>query len=238
MIEVINISKSIKNNTIIKGINMKIKPGQIVGLMGPNGAGKTTIFNAITGFIKIDEGTIKIDSQEINYLPPYKRAKFGLSFLPQEHSLFEEISVWENMMIFADFIYKEKETSKQMCEELLQSFGLLEHKDKKAGELSGGMKRKLEVARSLLIKPSYIMLDEPFAGVDPVAISDIKNIFFDLKAKNIGILITDHNVFELLKIIDKGYIISHGSVLAKGTPKELLSNQKVREVYIGYEIEL
>jgi len=236
MIEVINISKSIKNNPIISDVSLEVRPGEIVGIMGPNGAGKTTIFNSISGFVKIDKGLIKIDDQDLTPYPPYERAKFGLSFLPQEHSLFEEISVWDNMIMFADFIYKKDASS--ISEKLLDSFGLLEHKDKKASELSGGMKRKLEVARCLLIEPSYIMLDEPFAGVDPVAISDIKKMLSDLKTENIGILITDHNVFELLKIIDRGYIINHGSVLAKGSPKELLENQKVREVYIGYEIEL
>ncbi|AEF18705.1 MULTISPECIES: LPS export ABC transporter ATP-binding protein [unclassified Hydrogenobaculum] len=238
MIEVSNISKSIKNNPIISDVSLQINPGEIIGLMGPNGAGKTTIFNAISGFIKVDKGTIKIDDQEVTHYPPYKRAKFGLSFLPQEHSLFEEITTWDNMLMFADFIYKNKKDAQNISEELLQHFGLLEHKDKKAGELSGGMKRKLEVARCLLIEPSYIMLDEPFAGVDPVAISDIKRMLLDLKEKNIGILITDHNVFELLRLIDRGYIINHGSVLAEGTPKDLLKNNKVREVYIGYEIEL
>ncbi len=238
MIEVLNIYKSIKNNPIITDVSLVVHPGEIIGLMGPNGAGKTTIFNSISGFIKVDRGVIKIDEQDVTHLPPYKRAGFGLSFLPQEHSLFEEVSVWDNMLMFADFIYKNKEDAKSITEELLQSFGLLEHKDKKAGELSGGMKRKLEVARSLLIEPSYIMLDEPFAGVDPIAISDIKKLLLELKQRNIGILITDHNVFELLRIIDRGYIINHGSVLAEGTPKELLQNEKVREVYIGYEIEL
>ncbi|GAB6077715.1 LPS export ABC transporter ATP-binding protein [Hydrogenobaculum acidophilum] len=238
MIEVINIYKSIKNNPIITNVSLEVHPGEIIGLMGPNGAGKTTIFNSISGFIKVDKGIIRIDGQEVTHYPPYKRATFGLSFLPQEHSLFEEVSVWENMLMFADFIYKNKEDAKNISKELLESFGLLEHKDKKAGELSGGMKRKLEVARCLLIEPSYIMLDEPFAGVDPIAISDIKKLLLDLKQKNIGILITDHNVFELLRIIDRGYIINHGSVLAEGTPKELLKNEKVREVYIGYEIEL
>ncbi len=238
MIEVLDIYKSIKNSPIIVGVSLVVHPGEIIGLMGPNGAGKTTIFNSISGFTKIDRGVIKIDDQDVTHLPPYKRASFGLSFLPQEHSLFEEVSVWDNMLMFADFIYNNKNDAKSITNELLESFELLEHKDKKAGELSGGMKRKLEVARCLLIEPSYIMLDEPFAGIDPIAISDIKKLLLDLKQKNIGILITDHNVFELLRIIDRGYIINHGSVLAEGTPRELLQNEKVREVYIGYEIEL
>ena len=195
MIEVVNVSKVIKHSKILDNVSLEIHPGQIVGLMGPNGAGKTTVFNSISGFIKVDDGVIKIDGEDITNMPPYKRAKFGLSFLPQEHSLFEELSVLDNMLMFSNFIYKDKKTSLEISQKLLQTFNLLEHQHKNASWLSGGMKRKLEVARSLLIDPSYIMLDEPFAGVDPVAISDIKKILLDLKAKNIGILITDHNVF-------------------------------------------
>lgn len=238
MIEIKNVSKSYKNYKVLEDINFYIKQGEIVGLLGPNGAGKTTAFNIVAGFIKQDKGFVYIDEKDVSSLPPYKRANLGLSFLPQEHSLFDEISVYDNIYMFTDIVYKEKNQKKTMAEDILKSFELYEHKDKKARELSGGMKRKLEIARTLIKKPKYLMLDEPFAGIDPVVISEIKELIRSLAEKDIGILMTDHNVFETLKIIDRGYIISRGHIIASGSPKELLNNDEVRRVYLGYDIKL
>ncbi len=227
------IKKSFKRREILKGIDLELKRGEIVGLLGPNGAGKTTLFNCLVGFLSIDSGTIELDNEDITHLPAHKRARKGITFLPQEHTLFEDLTVLENLLIFLEFFEEGRESQLARAEELLADFGLWELRNQKAGRLSGGQKRRLEVARSLIPKPKYIFFDEPFTGIDPIMISDIRSIILNLKRQNIGILITDHNVRETIRMVDRVYIISDGRILAEGEPHEVSEREDVREVYLG-----
>lgn len=227
------IKKYYKKREVLKGVDLDLKRGEIVGLLGPNGAGKTTLFNCLVGFVSVDHGSIELDGEDITHLPAYKRARKGITFLPQEHTLFEELTVLENLLIFLEFFEKGRESQMARAEELLSDFGLLELKDQKAGKLSGGQKRRLEVARALIPKPKYIFFDEPFTGIDPIMISDIKSIMLGLKLQGIGILITDHNVRETIRMVDRVYIISDGKILAEGDPYEVSMREDVKEVYLG-----
>ncbi len=227
------IKKGFKRREILKGINLELKRGEIVGLLGPNGAGKTTLFNCLVGFLSVDGGTIELDDEDITHLPAHKRARRGITFLPQEHTLFEDLTVLENLLIFLEFFEEGRESQLARAEELLADFGLWELRNQKAGRLSGGQKRRLEVARSLIPKPKYIFFDEPFTGIDPIMISDIRSIILNLKHQNIGILITDHNVRETIRMVDRVYIISDGRILAEGEPHEVSEREDVREVYLG-----
>ena len=201
--------------------------------MGPNGAGKTTLFNCLVGFLPVDGGRIELDGEDITHMPAHKRARMGIAFLPQEHTLFEDLTVLENLLIFLEFFEEGRESQLARAEELLGDFGLFELKDQKAGKLSGGQKRRLEVARALIPKPKYIFFDEPFTGIDPIMISDIRSMIFKLKHQNIAVLITDHNVRETIRMVDRVYIISDGSILAEGDPHEVSEREDVREVYLG-----
>ncbi len=227
------IKKNFKNREILKGIDLELRRSEIVGLLGPNGAGKTTLFNCLVGFLAVDGGKIELDGEDITHMPAHKRARRGITFLPQEHTLFEELTVLENLLIFLEFFEEGKESQLARAEELLVDFGLWELRDQKAGRLSGGQKRRLEVARSLIPKPKYIFFDEPFTGIDPIMISDIRSIILSLKRQDIGVLITDHNVRETIRMVDRVYIISDGKILAEGEPHYVSEREDVREVYLG-----
>ncbi|MGK0689358.1 MAG: LPS export ABC transporter ATP-binding protein [Aquificaceae bacterium] len=229
------IRKFFKKREVLKGIDLELKRGEIVGLLGPNGAGKTTLFNCLVGFLPVDGGRIELDGEDITHMPAHKRARMGIAFLPQEHTLFEDLTVLENLLIFLEFFEEGRESQLARAEELLGDFGLLELKDQKAGKLSGGQKRRLEVARALIPKPKYIFFDEPFTGIDPIMISDIRSMIFKLKHQNIAVLITDHNVRETIRIVDRVYIISDGSILAEGDPHEVSKRKDVKEVYLGMD---
>ncbi len=233
-----NLRKFFKGREVIKGISLNLERGEIVGLLGPNGAGKTTLFNSLIGFIKVEEGRIELDGEDITDLPPYRRAKKGIAFLPQEHTIFEDLTVLENLLIFLEFFTDSKEEAITRAEALLEDFGLLSLSHQKAYTLSGGQKRRLEIARSLITKPRYIFLDEPFAGLDPIIVSDIRNLVRDLKHQNIGILITDHNVRETITIVDRVYIISEGKIIAEGSPTEVVGVEEVRKTYLGENFSL
>lgn len=238
MLEAKEIRKSFKGKEILKGVSLSVKKGEIVGLLGPNGAGKTTLFNAIIGFIKVDKGNIVVDGEDITHMPPFKRAEKGLAFLPQEHSLFEELTVFENLLIFLEFFTDSKAEAEAKAEALLEDFGLFKLKNQKAATLSGGQKRRLEIARSLITNPKYLLLDEPFAGLDPIIVSEIRDIVKDLRENGIGILITDHNVRETIRMVDRVYIISEGIVLAHGKPEDVVEIEKVRDTYLGRDFKL
>ncbi len=237
-LEAKELKKSYKNRDVLHGVSLYVEEGEIVGLLGPNGAGKTTTFKCLLGFIKPDSGQILLNDEDITDLPVYERAKKGISFLPQESSIFRDLTVWENLVMFLEFYYDDREKINEKAKELLEEFGIYRLKDQKASTLSGGERRRLEIARSLIINPSFLLLDEPFAGVDPVSVKEINHLILTLKKKDIGIILTDHNVRETLKITDRAYIIAHGSVLAEGTPQEIVENPHVRKVFLGEDFVL
>ena len=232
------IEKAYKGRKVVKGISLEVSQGEIVGLLGPNGAGKTTSFYMIVGLIKPNDGSIFLDNNEITKLPMYKRAQKGIGYLAQEASVFRKLSVEDNILSVLQMTNLAKPEQKEKMESLLEEFGL-EHIRKNRGDLlSGGERRRTEIARALATDPKFVLLDEPFAGVDPVAVEDIQKIVAHLKKKNIGILITDHNVQETLAITDKTYLMFEGNILKAGTPKELSEDEIVRRVYLGKNFEL
>ena len=232
------IEKAYKGRKVVKGISLEVSQGEIVGLLGPNGAGKTTSFYMIVGLIKPNDGSIFLDNNEITKLPMYKRAQKGIGYLAQEASVFRKLSVEDNILSVLQMTNLSKPEQKEKMESLLKEFGL-EHIRKNRGDLlSGGERRRTEIARALATDPKFVLLDEPFAGVDPVAVEDIQRIVAHLKRKNIGILITDHNVQETLAITDKTYLMFEGNILKAGTPKELSEDEIVRKVYLGKNFEL
>jgi len=233
-----NIKKSYKNKLAVKGISIEVKQGEIVGLLGPNGAGKTTSFYMIVGLIKPTEGKIFLDQTEITKFPMYKRAQHGIGYLAQEASVFRKLTVQENIMSVLELTDLSKKEQLERTEQLIEEFNLQERRNRKGDLLSGGERRRTEIARALATKPSFILLDEPFAGVDPVAVEDIQRIIAQLKDKNIGILITDHNVQETLAITDRTYLMFEGNILKHGVPEELAEDEMVRKVYLGQNFEL
>jgi len=233
-----NLVKKYGVRTVVKGVSIEVEQGEIVGLLGPNGAGKTTSFYMISGLIKPNEGRIFLDEEEITTLPMYKRAQKGLGYLAQEASVFRKMSVEHNIMSVMEFGDLTKEQRKQRLEELLDEFGLQKVRKSLGIQLSGGERRRCEIARCLAIDPKFILLDEPFAGVDPIAVEDIQHIIANLKTKNIGIIITDHNVHETLAITDRAYLLYDGSILESGTPEQLAANPEVRRKYLGQNFEL
>jgi len=233
VLRVKNISKSIKNKQIINEISFDISEGQIVGLLGPNGAGKTTTFYSILGLIKIDSGEVFLDNKDITMIPPHKRAEVGMSYLPQEPSIFRNLSVKSNILGVAERNFLKKEDLINFYQNTITEFGLESIEDSMGYVLSGGQRRKVEIARTLVSNPKMILLDEPFAGIDPIAIEEIKKVLNTLKNKGIGILITDHNVRETLEICDHAAIINNGEIIAHGTKENLISNQVVKDVYLG-----
>ena len=233
-----NIEKSYKGRKVVKGISISVKQGEIVGLLGPNGAGKTTSFYMIVGLIKPQSGLILLDDIDITSFPMYKRAQNGIGYLAQEASVFRKLSVEDNILSVLQLSKLSKKQQIEKMESLLEEFGLSHIRKNRGDLLSGGERRRTEIARALATDPKFVLLDEPFAGVDPVAVEDIQKIVAHLKKKNIGILITDHNVQETLAITDKTFLMFEGSILKAGTPMELAQDEMVRKVYLGKNFEL
>lgn len=233
------LKKEIKGNKIIKGISLSISSGEIVGLLGPNGAGKTTTFYMICGLITPTSGNIELNNQDITNMPLSQRARLGIGYLPQESSIFKDLSVEENLLLAAEIYYKnnQKESQKRV-DQMLDLLNIEPIRARKGISLSGGERRRCEIARSLIISPKFLLLDEPFAGVDPIAVADIQNIIRELKGLGIGILITDHNVRETLAICEKAYVIKSGKLLAHGSSSEVANNPLVRKHYLGKEFRL
>jgi lipopolysaccharide export system ATP-binding protein len=233
-----DIVKKYKNRTVVKGVSLELNQGEIVGLLGPNGAGKTTSFYMIVGLIKANGGKIFLDDTDITSFPVYKRAKLGIGYLAQEASVFRQMSVEDNIRSILEMTDFSKEFQNEKLESLLDEFGLQRVRKSKGIQLSGGERRRTEIARCFAINPAFILLDEPFAGVDPIAVEDIQQIVFRLKDKNIGILITDHNVHETLSITDRSYLLYDGRILNSGTAEELAADDEVRRLYLGQNFEL
>jgi lipopolysaccharide export system ATP-binding protein len=233
MLTLENISKSIKTKKIVDGISFDIKPGTINGLLGPNGAGKTTTFYLIAGLVKCDEGKIIFDSEDITSLPMHKRSKIGIKYLPQEPSIFQNLNVYENLYGLAEISFQTKQEIASFMDQSIEEFNLTEILNLKGRQLSGGQRRKVEIARTLAAQPKVILLDEPFAGIDPIAIEEIKQVLISLTKKNIAILITDHNVREALEICKKAIVINNGGIIAMGSKDELIKNELVKKVYLG-----
>ncbi len=233
-----NIVKKYRKRTVVKGVSFNVKQGEIVGLLGPNGAGKTTSFYMIVGLIQPFSGKIFLDDENITKLPVYKRAKKGIGYLAQEASVFRQLSVEDNLKAVLEMTNYSKEYQREKVETLIEEFGLQYIRKSKGIQLSGGERRRTEIARALAIDPKFILLDEPFAGVDPIAVEDIQQIVMKLKEKNIGVLITDHNVHETLNITDRSYLLFEGSILKEGTAEELAADEDVRRVYLGENFEL
>ena len=233
MLNVRDISKSIKGKKIVSKVSIEIQESDIFGLLGPNGAGKTTTFYIIAGLMNPDDGEIKLSNQDISKLPMHKRSKLGIKYLPQEPSIFQNLTVYENLLGLAELSFKNNKDITDFVSSSIEEFGLSDITQLKGRQLSGGQRRKVEIARTLAAKPKIILLDEPFAGIDPIAIEDIKKVLKKLSGKGIGILITDHNVRETLEICNQAAIISNGEIISKGTKEKLISDKLVKEVYLG-----
>lgn len=234
-----HLAKSYKGRQVVGDVSIEVEEGQVVGLLGPNGAGKTTTFYMIVGLVKSDRGTITLDGQDITAMPMHERARHGIGYLPQEASVFRTLSVRDNIMAILE---TRKDLNKQQRQEKLESlvdeFSIGHIINNKGMALSGGERRRVEIARALAAEPKFILLDEPFAGVDPISVLDIKHIIQQLRNRGIGVLITDHNVRETLSVCEKAYIVSQGQLIAQGTPQQVLTNQKVRDVYLGEQFSL
>ena len=232
------IKKTYKGRRVVNGVTVEVNQGEIVGLLGPNGAGKTPSFYMMVGLVKPDEGRVFLDDLDITDYPMYKRAQLGLGYLPQEVSVFRKLSVEDNIMAILEMTDLNKVARKERLEQLLEEFSLTHVRKNLGNRLSGGEKRRTEIARALATNPKFVLLDEPFAGVDPIAVEDIQSIISDLRKKNIGILITDHNVQETLSITDRAYLLFEGNILKTGTAEELASDEQVRKVYLGQNFVL
>ena len=233
-----NLSKQFQRRTVVDGVSLQISPGEVVGLLGPNGAGKTTSFHLMLGLIPPNSGSVLLDGEDITRLPMYLRARRGIGYLPQEPSIFRRMTVEENLLAILELRRLSFEERRQRCDALLEEFGLTLVARTAGYALSGGERRRAEIARALGSDPQYMMLDEPFAGIDPIAVSDLQRNVVQLKQKGIGVLITDHNVRETLQITDRAYIISQGRIFRHGTPSELASDSEVRQVYLGENFKL
>lgn len=233
-----DICKAYRGRAVVNGVNVEVSQGEIVGLLGPNGAGKTTSFYMMVGLVKPDTGSVFLDGNDITKLPMYKRAQLGIGYLPQEVSVFRKLSVEDNIMAILEMGPLPKAEREAKLEKLLEEFSLSHVRKNLGDRLSGGEKRRTEIARALATDPKFILLDEPFAGVDPIAVEDIQAIVWELKKRNIGILITDHNVQETLSITDRAYLLFEGQILKSGTAEELAADEQVRKVYLGQNFEL
>lgn len=233
------LAKSYKSRQVVRNVSIEVSTGQIVGLLGPNGAGKTTTFYMIVGLVPLDKGGIFIDQVDLSFQPMHERARQGIGYLPQEASIFRKLTVYENLMAI---LQTRKDISndqrEQIADELLDDFNINHIRNSLGMSLSGGERRRVEIARALSANPKFILLDEPFAGVDPISVNDIKKIIYQLKERGIGVLITDHNVKDTLDVCEKAYIVSHGELIASGTSQEVLANQTVIDVYLGEQFSL
>jgi lipopolysaccharide export system ATP-binding protein len=238
ILETKGVSKSFKGRAVVNGVDLVVNDGEIVGLLGPNGAGKTTTFNMCMGMVTPDSGQILLHNENVTDMPIYQRARRGLGYLAQEASVFRKLSVADNILAVLETLSLDKTERHQKCAALLDEFGLSHLRDSMGEVLSGGERRRVEIARALATNPKLILLDEPFSGVDPIAVEDIQSILVQLQAKGIAILLTDHNVRETLSITNRSYILSSGTVLAEGTAEELVHNSAVRKVYLGENFEL
>ena len=233
-----NIKKTYRKNSVVKDISLRISSGEVVGLLGPNGAGKTTSFYMIVGLIPSEHGTIKIDSHDLTKMPIHNRAKLGISYLPQEPSIFRKMTVSENILSILELNKNQKKENVRRLQGLLSELSINHIKDNTAISLSGGERRRVEIARCLATNPKFILLDEPFAGIDPIAVIDIQKIIQQLASMDIGVLITDHNVRETLGICDRAYIVNQGIIFASGKPSEIVTDQKVKDIYLGKDFIL
>jgi len=233
-----NIGKRFKKRPVVRGVSLHLNRGEVVGLLGPNGAGKTTCFYMIIGLIPPDQGSILLDGQDISELPMYRRARMGIGYLPQESSIFRGLSVENNIRTVLEVVEKSRERREAILEALLAEFSITHLRRAPALALSGGERRRVEIARALASNPHFVLLDEPFAGIDPIAVSDIRELVAHLKDRGIGVLITDHNVRETLDVIDRAYIIHDGMMLMEGTPNDIVGNEDVRRVYLGDRFSL
>lgn len=233
------LAKSYKSRQVVKNVSLEVKAGSIVGLLGPNGAGKTTTFYMIVGLVPSDHGSIRIDDNDITLQPMHNRARMGIGYLPQESSIFRKLTVYQNIMAILETRKDlDRVLREELLDDLLEEFNIGHIRDSQGMALSGGERRRVEIARALAANPKFILLDEPFAGVDPISVIDIKKIIQHLKNRGIGVLITDHNVRETLDVCEKAYIVSHGELIATGSAEEVLSNKIVRDVYLGEQFKL
>jgi len=233
-----NLVKKYRKRKVVDGVSLNVRTGEIVGLLGPNGAGKTTTFNQIVGFIKPDSGSVFLNDREITGLPMYKRARLGLGYLPQESSVFRKMTVEDNLMCILETMKLKKKERKKRQEQLLGELGITKLAKQKAFTLSGGERRRVEIARALVTEPAFLLLDEPFAGIDPIAVAEIQEIIKDLARRGLGVLITDHSVRETLAITDRAYIMYDGRVLISGSAQELADNPEARKIYLGERFSL
>ncbi len=231
VIRAVNLRKKFGRKEVVKSVNVKVERGEVVGLLGPNGAGKTTTFNMILGIVAPTSGKIYLDGVDITHMPVHRRAKLGITYLQQETSVFSGLTVWENLEVVLRFAGERDIDGR--ARELLEEFGLWNLRDQIADNLSGGEKRRLELARMMTLKPSFLLLDEPFVGIDPKTVKDIQNMVRELKRRNLGVVITDHNVEELVEVVDRLYVMHKGEIIASGPPDEVLSSPVVKEVYLG-----
>ena len=238
VLETISVRKAYKNRTVVSDVNIRLAQGEVVGLLGPNGAGKTTIFYIIVGLTRPDSGSVLLAENDITDLPMYLRARNGISYLPQEPSVFRKLTVEANIMAILETLPLSRQERRDRLEELLEEFGIGHVRKNLADTLSGGERRRVEIARSLVISPKFILLDEPFSGIDPITVLEIQKIIQHLKTKHIGILITDHNVRETLRVTDRAYIINEGRIFRSGKPSELGNDEEVKRVYLGDHFSL
>ncbi len=230
--------KTIKRRTIVSDIDITVNRGEIVGLLGPNGAGKTTTFHILTGMLRPDRGSILLDGTDVTRLPFYRRARMGLGYLAQEASVFRGLTVEQNLMALLEVAEPDRETRKAMAEELMEEFGIIRLRKAPAVTLSGGERRRVEIARALTTRPHILLLDEPLTGIDPIAIGELKDLILQLRDRGLGVLVTDHNVREMLTMVDRAYIIHDGAVLTTGAPGDIVANEDVRRVFLGHRFRL
>ena len=237
-LRIVNLRKSYKKKVVIRDVSMTLDRGEVIALLGPNGSGKTTSFYTIAGLVYPEGGSVTIDGRVVTNLPMYRRAKLGISYLPQEMSIFRGMNVQDNIASILDISVKDRQKRRERLEELLSEFSIEHLRSAPALALSGGERRRVEIARCLAADPKYLLLDEPFAGVDPISVGNIRHLVADLKKRGIGVLITDHNVRETLEIVDRAYILHDGQVLMSGTPEEVVENENVRRVYLGDKFKI